>query len=56
MIEGERMRRRDLRSDRLMTPWSKQKENATTGTRPEHGSDNENPGPNITLPRCSAAT
>jgi hypothetical protein len=38
------MQRRDLRSDRLMTPWSRQKENATTGTRPEHGLDSENPG------------
>jgi hypothetical protein len=32
---------RSLRSERLTTPWSMQKESATSGTRPEHGSDNE---------------
>jgi hypothetical protein len=35
--------RRALRSDRLTMPWSRQKESATTGIRPEHGLDNENP-------------
>jgi hypothetical protein len=44
MIAGERMPRRDLRSDRLTTPWLRQKESATTGIHPEHGLDNENPG------------
>jgi hypothetical protein len=36
-----RMQRRALRSDRLTTPWPKRKESGTSGTHPEHGSDNE---------------